>query len=80
MAEEARRAANRERWTTRGAPSALTRTRTSSTRSFPPAPWSRSSKVAKDDEVEVCLDEEEPAAASSSAGAGELGSFPGWTT
>ena len=80
MAEEARRAANRERWTTMGAPSrapALTRTRISSTRLFPPAPWSRSSKVAKDDEVEVCLDEEEPAAASSSAGAGGAGFIPG---
>ena len=53
--EEARRAANRERWTVRGTPSRApepVRTRTSSTRSFPPAPWSRSPAGPRDDEVE----------------------------
>ena len=67
-AEAARRAA-RARWTIRGTPSRAPppeRTRTSSTRAFPPAPWSRRATTeATEEEEAVCLEEPEEEAAGS---------------
>ena len=82
-AEEARRAANRARWTVRGTPSRAppARTRTSSTRAFPPAPWSRRSAPAEEEQA-VCVEEPESEAAGSTAPpggrpAGEAATIPG---
>ena len=67
-AEAARRAA-RARWTIRGTPSRAPppeRTRTSSARAFPPAPWSRRTTTeATEEEEAVCVEEPEVEAAGS---------------
>ena len=57
--EAARRAANRARWTVRRTPSRAPPlgTRTSSTRTFPPAPWNRRPAHPTEEEEEVCVEE-----------------------
>ena len=70
--EEARRAANRARWTIRGTPSRAPmpeRTRTSSTRSFPKAPWAGRRPAPEEDEA-VCVEETDADAAGSSEAPG----------
>ena len=71
-AEAARRAANRARWIVRGTPSkapAPERSRTSSTRTFPPAPWAKRTPTMEIEEEEVCVEEPENEAAGSSTDA-----------
>ena len=72
--EEARRAANRARWTIRGTPSRAppVGTRTSSTRSFPPAPWSRRPNPEAEEEA-VCVEEQDEEAAGSTEAPGRRG-------